>query len=350
MPTVSELTFSTSDLIAGMEGVAPPQTFLNTTFFPKTQFFIGRFCQVDSRKARRLLAPVVKRGQPGRVVSREAITTKFFDVPEVKPARTTTASELDERSFGESTYSRKTASERFADLVVADLLELTDAVIRRVEQMSSSLLFEGSISYLLDSGETETLAYGTVAPTIPATKWDQANSDPLGDLQSATNAIVANSGLLPDTLVLGASVMSVFLSHPKVLDTLNKLNVTLGDIRPSKPQAPGTAQFVARTYRPFLDVYGYSEAYESETAPGTLVPMVPDKSALLGCSASPATTAYGSITQTEQDGRIQTYADVKYVPRQLSVPREDYHEVRISCRPCLIPYDLASWAIINPLT
>ena len=123
----------------------------------------------------------------------------------------------------------------------------------------------------------------------------------------------------------------------------------LGALAPSKPSV-GTSQFVGRVYRPYLDLYGYAESYELEETPGTLQPMVPEDSALLGCSNSSATTCYGSITQTESDGQIATYADVKFVPRQLSEPREEYHELRIASRPCLIPFDLSSWAVINPLT
>ena len=80
MPNATEL-FQTRDLIEGMENNVPPAQFLNATFFPRTSFFAGRFCQVDSRKSRQLLAPVVKYGQPGRVVAREPVTTKFSNRP-----------------------------------------------------------------------------------------------------------------------------------------------------------------------------------------------------------------------------------------------------------------------------
>ena len=271
MATLTETVLSTVDLIEGMTQMQVPETFLNRTFFPKESFFVGRFCQVDSRKARRLLAPVVKRGQGGRVVAREPFATKFFEVPEIKPARVTSAAELDERAFGETSYSKRSASERLAEIIAQDSADLIGFVTRRIEQMSSSLLFNGSISYLLDSGETESLVYGTVTPVVPAVKWDAASgSDPLADLQTAVNSIVANSGLLPDTLVLGAQVLSVFLGHPKVQDVLNKLNLALGNVMPTKPQAPGTAQYIGRIYRPFLDLYGYSETYEDEANPGTL--------------------------------------------------------------------------------
>ena len=348
MPNATEL-FQTRDLIEGMQNDVPPAQFLNSTFFPKTSFFAGRFCQVDSRKSRQLLAPVVKYGQPGRVVAREPVSTKFFEVPEVKPMRVTLVTDLDVRSFGESVYSKRSPQERFTELVVKDLLDLTHSATRRIEQMTASLLFTGSFSYRLDSGETESLDYGTITPIAPSVAWDAADSDPLGDLQAAVNTIVGASGLMPDVLVLGSNVMSTFLSHPAVLDTLNKLNVSLGSIQPSKPTL-GTSQFVARTYRPFLGVFGYAESYEDEMNPGTLIPMIPEDSALLGCSNSTATTSYGSVTQTEADGQIATYTDVKFVPRQLSEPRQEYHELRVATRPCLIPFDLSSWAVINPLT
>lgn len=350
MPTAQEITFSTADLIAGLQQAVIPETFLNATFFPQTKFFTGRFCQVDTRKARRLLAPVVKRGQPGRVITREPLTTKFFDVPEIRPIRVITTAELDERLGGESSYSRRSADERLAELVAADSLELVDSIVRRIEKMTSDLLFVGKLSYLLDDGSTETLDYGVITPIIPALKWD-ATGDPIADLQAAVNSVVSSSGLLCDTLVMGADVLTAFLGNAKVQDVLNKINYSLGNIAPQKPKPPaGTSQFIGRLYRPALDLYSYAESYEDEVNPGTLKPMVPDDACLLGCSVSPAVTAYGSISQTEQDGSMQTYADVKFVPRQLSVPKEEYHELRMASRCCLVPFDLTGWAVIQPLT
>jgi hypothetical protein len=151
-----------------------------------------------------------------------------------------TVADLEERVLGESSYLRKSSDERLADVLAADSIDLINAITRRVEKMSSDLLFAWTISYLLDSGDVETLDYGTVTPIVPAVKWDQAASDPLADLAVAVNSIVANSGLLADVLVLGADVLPVFLGNAKVQDLLNKLNLTLGDIRPAKPQTPGT--------------------------------------------------------------------------------------------------------------
>ena len=77
-------------------------------------------------------------------------------------------------------------------MVAQDLIELVAAVTRRIEKMTSDLLFTGTISYLLDDGSTETLSYGTITPIVPTTLWDVPSSDPIEDLTNAANAIIAS--------------------------------------------------------------------------------------------------------------------------------------------------------------
>ena len=121
-----------------MEGLTPAEQFLTQTFFPRTQFFEGRFAQVDSRKGRRLLAPIVKYGQPGRAIAREAVTTKFYDPPEIKPVRVSTVVDLDQRLLGENSYTRRSAEERLGEIIGKDIVDLTDAIVRRIEKMASA--------------------------------------------------------------------------------------------------------------------------------------------------------------------------------------------------------------------
>jgi hypothetical protein len=115
MPVRTE--FDTVAMLSAMEGLTPAEQFLTQTLFPRTTFFEGRFAQVDSRKGRRLLAPIVKRGQPGREVAREAVTSKFYEVPEIKPIRVSTVADLDQRVIGENSYSRRSAEERLGEII-----------------------------------------------------------------------------------------------------------------------------------------------------------------------------------------------------------------------------------------
>ena len=83
-----------------------------------------------------------------------------------------------------------------------------------------------------------------------------------------------------------------------------------GSIQPSAPTGIGTAQHLGALFRPHLQLYSYAEAFESDA--GVLTKMVPDDTCIVGCSNSPATVSYGSISQTEQDGSVHSYSDVKY--------------------------------------
>jgi hypothetical protein len=216
--------------------------------------------------------------------------------------------------------------------------------------MSSDLLFRGEISYLLDDNSTETLSYGSVVPVIPTVLWDATSgSDPIKDLSNAANTIVANSGLVPDVAVFGAEALSAFLNNAAVQSQLDKLHLIVGGIQPAAPEGIGTAQFIGRLFRPYVSIYGYAETYEDESD-NSLKPMIAPKDVLLGCSKPPALTSYGSISQVEQNGETASYSDLKFVPRKLAVAKEDRSEIRVASRPCLIPYDLASWAVIKPLT
>ena len=341
--------FSSADLIPAMEQLAPPESFLNQTFFPKESYFTGRFCQVDTKKSRRWLAPVCKRGQVGRIVAREPFKTSFYEVPEIRAVRETAVTDLDDRLAGETAYSRRSGAERLAEIVARDLTELVEAATRRIEQMTASLLFSGGFSYLLDDNSVETLSYGTITPITPSVLWDATTgSDPCKDLANAASAITAASGLVADTVVMGADALAAFLNNATVQSQLDKLHLIVGGIQPAAPEGVGTAQFIGRLFRPYVSVFGYSETYEDE-ASNVLKPMIAPKDVLIGCSKSPATTSFGSITQIEQSGEAASYSDLKFVPRRLATPKEDRVELRIASRPCLIPYDLASWAVIKPL-
>jgi hypothetical protein len=339
--------FDTVAMLTAMEQLVPAEQFLTQTLFPRIQFFSGRFAQVDSRKGRRLLAPVVKRGQPGREVSREPITSRFYETPEIKPVRVTPVSDLDERLIGENSYSRRSAEERLSEIVAQDIADLTNSIVRRIEQMASSLLLNGSISYALDDGTTESLVYGVITPVVPTGKWDAAG-DPISDLASACNSIITSSGLLPNVLIMGARVVTALLGNTKTQSQLNTLHLVSGAIQPTAPQGIGTAQYLGALYRPYLQLYSYVEAFEDDA--GVLKQMVPDDTCIVGCSTSPATVSYGSVSQTEQDGTVRTYSDVKFVPRRLATPKEDKVEMRITSRPCLVPFDLSGWVVIKPLT
>lgn len=349
MPTVPEVLYSTTEMLKSFEQIPPAETFLNNTFFGDVSYFDGKLCQVDYRKARRLLAPIVRRGQFGRVVKRPPVRTSFFDVPTIAPIRPLTVADLEDRDVGATVYDSRSAADRLAFDVADDYVDLRESVSRRLEWMTSQLLFEGKISYPLDDGSTESLDYGSPIEIIPPLPWTDDDSDPFRDFVDADKAILTETGYQSDTIVFGAEAVEVWLRHKKVQLWLDIRRFNLVQVEPEV--RAGTAQFLGNLTRPGCSMYSYIEQAEMEDSTAenpSVQPMVPDDVVLIGSSRSGSRTAYGSITQMENNGDTITVRGQEYVPLILNTPKQQERTFRLASRPCLIPSDLGAWRIIRP--
>ena len=185
---------------------------------------------------------------------------------------------------------------------------MVGAVTRRIEKMTSRFVVHWRdqlpAGRRLDRDADLTARSRRSSPT---TLWDAPTSDPITDLTNAANTIIANSGLVPDTVVMGADALSRIPEQPRSQEQLNKLHFVAGGISPTAP----TRGRHGAVHRHALSghtcrIFGYAETYEDE-ATNALKPMIAAKHVLLGCSKSPATDlATEAVTQVEQDGETRT--------------------------------------------
>ena len=158
--------------------------------------------------------------------------------------------DLDDDSLGESAYSRRTPAERLAEIVAQDLIELVGAVTRRIEKMTSDLLFTGSIQ----------LPAGRWLDRDAALRHDHADrperhcgmpraSDPIKDLSSAANTDHRQLGPRARHGGDGQRRARGIPEQPRSSqEQLNKLHIVAGGISPTAPQGVGTAQFIGTLY------------------------------------------------------------------------------------------------------
>lgn len=67
----------------------------------------------------------------------------------------------------------------------------------------------------------QALAVGPGVPTSAVgTKWDAANSDPFGDVNTVREVIRLNAGVMMNTMVISEPTFNVLSEHPKVLDKI----------------------------------------------------------------------------------------------------------------------------------
>ena len=343
--------FTTQTIATAITQLTPPQQFLLDNFFGNERFFGGRFLTVETKRQKRVLAPVVSRYHPGVVVQRPPHSSISYDVPKIAPFRNISLAQLDVRGPSQFAGGRSggDATAYASQLIADDSMELQALIQRRTELYASQILTTGKVRYRLDGGEYEEFGYGPNVPTVfaPAVDWsDAANSTPISDLKEVRSQIIQSTGMAPDILVMSDAVADAFTRSEQVLDQLNRLHFIAGQIQPARPA--GTAQWLGRLLMPALEMWVYSEMYIDESDGVSVAPMIPPQCALVGCT-TPSTTGmawWGSILQLDENG-FQEVFNEKYVPRMLwDLPNESA-SYRLQSRPCLVPLDCSSFTRLD---
>jgi hypothetical protein len=96
--------------------------------------------------------------------------------------------------------------------------------------VTQKLLLRQEIQWAADNFTTS--VWGT--DSTPGTLWsDYTASDPIGDIRTGSRTILANTGFLPNTMVLGYDVYIKLLDHPDLVDRIKysgQKTVTLADM------------------------------------------------------------------------------------------------------------------------
>jgi hypothetical protein len=176
----------------------------------------------------RKLAPFVAPNVQGRVMRGQGFTTRVFAPAYVKPKHVVEPSKALRRTFGEAIGGSLSQAQRF-DLHVANNLRLErEAIERRWDWMAAMATIYSAVTVSGQDYPTVTVDFGRDASLTEilagGARWDQAGSDPLGDLQTKVTAAF-NLGNAPITdLVFGTDAWGSFVNgtlHPDVIDLLD---------------------------------------------------------------------------------------------------------------------------------
>lgn len=304
--------YNTRTMLQALDRKAPATTFLLDTFFSNVEQSMTKYVDIDKFKGKRYLAPFVRPTQQGKLIEREGYTTSTFEPPYIKEKRVITPSEIiDKRSMGDTIYIGKSPMQRAAELLMRDLEDLRDRIIRREEWMASQVLTDGSIDVSGD-GFDATIDFGMDATHIIAvgsiTAWSEALADPIANLKTWKRLIQQDSGLVPDVCVMGYSAWDAFIEHDSVKDLLDNRRVDMGMINPQ--QLPNGVEYMGRILN--LDIYTYAETYYIS---GTSYYYVPEKKIFLGSTQARTARHYAAIQDLE-NGMVP----VPYFPKSWIEP------------------------------
>jgi hypothetical protein len=301
--------FETRTMLAALEQMLPPKTFLRDTFFSNVETSNTEYVDIDIVKGKRRLAPFVAPTHKGKLVERIGWTTNTYKPPYVKPKMVTTAQDFLKRNLGETIYgSADTAFSRAAKQVGKDLRELDEIITRREEWMAAQLLQSGQVR-VLGEGVDETIDFQMEAShiiTLSGTDlWsDQTNSTPIEDLRAWRRLILRDSGRSVTDVVMGADAVDAFLDHPDVRGKLDTRRIDLGEIRPSE-LAQGVLYY-GRIRDVNVDLWVYDEWYID---PATLVeqPMVAANKIIMGDRTARTARHYGAIQDLKANAAVPRF-------------------------------------------
>lgn len=294
--------FDTRILIATLEQMYPPKTFLLDTFFRNVQTFATKYVDIDIEKGKRKLAAFVRPTSQGKTVERRGWTSKSIEAPYLKEKTNISPIDLLTREIGQTIYAGgKSPAQRAEEELAKQLDYLRERIIRREEWMAASLLQTGKI--ILD-GEYEDfeIDFQLAGDHLftPVKNWDDTDADPIRDLRDWSTKIAQDSGVNPTVCVMGSSAVNAFMNHTKVQILLNLLKLNMGEIKPA--DMPNGASFYGTLSvgGATLDIYSYNEWYMDDS--DVLQPMLDPKKIILGNPSSRTSRSYGAIQDFEYDG------------------------------------------------
>lgn len=284
--------FDTRTMISALERMFPPKTFLRDLFFKEEQVFDTKLVQLDIYKGKRQIAPYVSRRNPGQVIGFDTFKTNTYEPPYIKPKMVLEPDKMYSRSIGESVYNAKSPAQRMMEYASKCLVKLDDMITRREEQQAAEALFTGKI--VLENGDIDFALDATHNLTLSGTDlWTHADADIYAQLETWSDLILQDSGLLPDTLILSSEAIAAMMTSTKFKAKFDLLKMNFGTIEPK--ELPNGVKFYGTIQGLGIDMYGYSESYLSLTDGVTVTKMVPANKVLLASTKMRGIKLYGAI-------------------------------------------------------
>lgn len=311
----------TVSLIQAAEQIKPPATYLSDTFFPVMDVSPQPTVLMEYRKrGYERLAPYVIEGSKGINVERSGSVMRVYSPPLIAPRRVLTQADVTRRAFGEMPiFSTVSASERQAKIQADDLYDLITMTANRKNQMAAELLTTGRITIggYADDGtyrKPDVVTYeweGEMTSSI-ATPWSSTTAKIFDDLQTMSEKIQEEAGMVPTLLVVGKNVPKYLRQNKSILDWLmipNRQNAAVMSFTPR--YVSPNVMYVGRIEALNLEVVCYAETYTDDD--GNLTPYVGADDVILGVPGR-GRCLHAAVTLLGSDGTFESYA-AQYVPR-----------------------------------
>lgn len=338
--------YDTHTLLAAVEQLTPPVTFLRDRYFPTnnaTDIFSTTDVLVEYRDGSRMIAPFVAPRKGGVTMLRRGYTVSRMEPPFIAPRRMLTIDDLTKRGFGEALMSNLTPEQRQRTIVLNDAQELSDMIARREEAMAAEVMQTNACVMkhiaddedVTDDKEIKFYTEGSnPASYTPSANWTSTATNIIADLAAMARMLTSN-GLAASELVCGTDAADAILGNAEIQKLLDIRNYDVGRIDPSTLPSGVSHIATLNVKGRLINVLCYEEEY-TDYVDGTTKPYIDPKNVILTAPAA-GRTAYGAVSQVEQsDGLFHTYTG-RRIPKYLSNAEGNTRTLTMTSCPILMP-------------
>lgn len=306
----------TLTLMATVDMIDKPATYLSTTFFPNEfPFFYTTKIAVEYRNQGRLLAPYTVAGAKGVNVGRGTSEIMEFAAPMFGVRRVIGQRDVEMRQFGEvPVFSTLKPEDRARLMQAQDLNDLLAMHANRKEKMAADILQHGktTMTAYADDGrveEVEEINFGFV--NTDTTDWTASTAKIYDELRAVSDRIQQRVGEIPTMAICGKGVEEMLLNNTEIRNWLmlpNRENLAMASFSPhyTEPQA----RYIGRISALNMDFVSYGKTYIDEDE--QTKPYIDDNTVIISV-AGRGRVLRGAMVFMDDDG-WHSYA-AEYVPR-----------------------------------
>lgn len=287
--------FTNAILLDAVEQLKPQQMALTSLFFNKVIKAPVNYADIEVINALSKIAPyLTTTDDASTLVEKASRILRSIKIPYIRVKSRLNPSELQLRTV----VDEATEINRVTQMLI-------NIIQRSVERQASEALENGIIVLRNLAGTTiDSIDFAQESShrfTV-TTKWDNASGVPLDDLATICQLCLQDSGVRPDTILMGSSAFSAFINNAQVKAVYNSFNMNLGKLQ--TPDIAGGSIMGQLAIPGFiLNVGAYPETYVNELAVST--PYVPAKKVFVGSTQAKNSLVYGCI-QDPEAGMIAT--------------------------------------------
>ncbi len=215
--------FSTTALNRVVEELPLSANFFLNTFFTTVETSDTEDVKFDKVKGRRLISPLVSPIVAGKVIREAGYETKSLAPAYVKDKRVFKPNAQFKRRAGEKIGGSLTPEQRLQASIAFAIAEQLEMWTRRLEVFSAEVLRTGKLILEGDDYPKQEVDFGrNPGATIVLTgndRWDDANVNPLNDIEEWGQAVFDDSGLVVRDVFLASDVWKLMRAKMAVKDS-----------------------------------------------------------------------------------------------------------------------------------